>query len=194
MKKLFSAFALFSLTLIALSIFSGCESKEEIKEDRVSLSPAEMELYSLLMTYRAELGLPEIPLSTSMTIVAQTHVKDLQENNPMSGECNSHSWSEFGDWTPCCYTADHSQAACMWNKPRELTKYTGNGFEIAAYNMASINPSGALNAWKNSPGHDAVIRNDGPWNQEWKAIGIGINGRFATVWFGREADPAGIPG
>jgi hypothetical protein len=180
------------LGLYSALLFS-CESEPEIEDNRITLSAEEMELYTLLMNYRAEFGLTEIPLSTSLSIVAQTHVKDLQENNPMVGECNSHSWSEFGEWTPCCYTADHAQAACMWNKPRELTEYPGIGFEIASYSTFNINPIGALNSWKSSPGHDTVIKNIGAWTQEWKAMGIGINGRFAAVWFGREEDPAGIP-
>lgn len=190
-KCLNVVFTIFMLGII--SIHLGCESEPEIEDDRVTLSAAEMELYNLLMTYRAELGLEEIPLSSSLTFVAQTHVVDLMENNPVTAECNSHSWSAFGDWTPCCYTADHAQAACMWNKPRELTDYTGNGFEIASYSTVNINPSGALSSWKNSPGHDAVIRNAGPWSTQWKAIGIGIKGRYATVWFGREEDLAGPP-
>lgn len=180
------------LGLYSALLFS-CESEPEIEDNRVTLSAEEMELYTLLMNYRAEFGLAEIPLSASLSIVAQTHVKDLQENNPMVGECNSHSWSEFGEWTPCCYTADHAQAACMWNKPRELTDYPGIGYEIASYSTFNINPIGALNSWKSSPGHDAVIKNIGAWTQEWKAVGIGINGRFAAVWFGREEDPAGNP-
>lgn len=184
----------FALMLVAIiPMLQGCDPKPEIDDDAVTLSAAEMELYTLLMSYRAEFGLNDIPLSSSLSLVAQMHAHDLHENNPMTDSCNSHSWSEFGDWTSCCYTADHAQAACMWNKPRELTDYTGNGFEIASYSIVNINPSGALSSWKNSPGHDAVIRNAGPWSTQWKAIGIGIKGRYATVWFGREEDLAGPP-
>lgn len=47
------------------------------------------------MQYRIEKGLAEIPLSKSLTFVAQTHVKDM-ELNPASGYCNMHSWSDKG--------------------------------------------------------------------------------------------------
>ena len=47
-------------------------------------------------------------------------------------ECNLHSWSDKGPWSACCYTPDHAQAQCMWDKPSELTNYPGNGYEISA--------------------------------------------------------------
>ncbi len=193
MRKRFLKVALVLFTATLIPLLFSCEPEPEIEDDRVTLTAEEMELYNLLMTYRAELGLAEIPLSASLTIVAQTHVEDLQENNLIVGDCNAHSWSEFGDWAPCCYTADHAQAACMWDKPRELTVYPGNGFEIAAHSGGAISPLIALNSWKNSPGHDAVIKNEVPWKKEWKAIGIGLKGKYAAVWFGNEVDPAGPP-
>jgi uncharacterized protein YkwD len=163
-------------------------------EDRIKLSKAEKELYDIMMEYRSELNLKPIPLSLSMTKVAQIHSKDLFENRPHGGDCNMHSWSDKGDWTSCCYTSDHAQAACMWNKPKELTNYEGNGFEIAAgSSSSSITPQLALSLWKNSPGHNTVIINSANWTREWKAIGLGIVGGYATVWFGREEDPDGEP-
>lgn len=171
------------------------DNKDSIPdENRIKLTQAEKELYDLMMAYRAELNLDPITLSLSMTKVAQIHSKDLFENKPHGGECNMHSWSDKGDWTSCCYTSDHAQAACMWNKPRELTNYTGNGYEIAAGSSGSnITPQMALNLWKNSSGHNAVMINSGNWTREWKAVGLGIVGGFATVWFGREEDPDGEP-
>ncbi len=41
------------------------------------------------------------------------------------------------------------------------------------------------------PRHNAVIINDGMWSRSWKAIGIGIYGNYAVVWFGNEEDPVG---
>ncbi len=114
-KALLSCLCLLS----ALASFAQQPTEEELK------------LYNLIMEYRQEHNQPVIPLSKSLTIVAQTHVKDLQENRPVHGNCNMHSWSDQGPWTPCCYTPDHAQATAMWNKPRELTAYTGKGYEIA---------------------------------------------------------------
>ena len=154
------------------------------------LNNEESKLYNLIMEYRASKGLPEIALSKSLTFVAQTHVKDLENNHPDIGNCNMHSWSNKGDWTPCCYTSDHARAQCMWGKPSELTSYKGNGYEIA-YGSSGllVTALGALNGWKKSHGHNQVIINQGIWHDNnWKAIGIGIYKGFAVVWFGEERD------
>ena len=153
------------------------------------ITQEEKKLYSLIMEYRKEKGLPTIPISTSLTKVAQAHVKDLYINKPNQNACNLHSWSSNGAWSSCCYTSDHAKAECMWAKPREMTNYTGNGYEIAygAYGMDAT-ASGALAGWIGSPGHHAVLINQGVWNSPWNAIGIGIYKGFAVVWFGRELD------
>ncbi len=159
------------------------------------ITPEEVKLYELIMQYRKQNGLPRIACSASLTKVAQLHVRDLADNNPNQGECNMHSWSDQGEWSACCYTSDHAQAKCMWNKPRELTEYTGDGFEISyGASWASVSAAGALAGWKSSPGHNSVIINQGIWgDNKWNAIGIGIYKGYAVVWFGREKDPAGWP-
>gem|GEM_PF-1453618 len=154
------------------------------------LTPNEKTLANIVMQYRESKGLPAIPLSQSLSIVAQTHAKDLQENLRQEN-CNMHSWSDKGGWTSCCYTDDHAKASCMWDKPRELTNYNDNGFEIAA-NVWSSSPSlnqisaeEALEMWKNSPGHNNVIINQSIWDDHpWKAMGIGISQNYAVIWFG----------
>ena len=142
------------------------------------------------MQYRKSLNLPSIPLSKSLTIVAQTHVKDLDTYKPdQKKSCNMHSWSDKGKWTSCCYTDDHKRASCMWSKPAELTNYKGVGYEIAHWSSSSVTPTGALKGWKNSKGHNEVLTNKGIWqNKEWQAIGIGIKNNYAVVWFGEEKD------
>jgi len=159
------------------------------------LTAEEMKLYDLMMDYRKAYGLPSIPISKSLTTVARTHVKDLQDNKPDQDSCNAHSWSSKGSWSPCCYTPDHAQAPCMWGKPRELTSYRGDGFEIAVTkrdsfrNNLEISASLALERWKLSPGHNAVIINKGIWqDKHWKAIGICIGPGYAVAWFGEEPD------
>lgn len=182
------------ITLLFPMLF-GCETDsvddKDNYNDKVTLTPTELEFYNMIMEYRAGLSLPSIPLSSSLSYVAQQHVADLEENNPTSSSCNLHSWSAGGNWTACCYTSDHAQATCMWDKPRELTDYIGNGYEIAYSHSVAATPEGALNGWKNSEGHHNVIINAGSWTTEWKAIGVGIKGKYAVVWFGHEDDPAG---
>jgi uncharacterized protein YkwD len=160
----------------------------------VCLSPNEKELYNLLMQYRKSKKLPAIPLSKALTLVAQTHSKDLYENRPDQDPCNQHSWSDKGTWKPCCYYPDHRNKECMWDKPKELTNYSSPGFEIAYFHSAKAVPTDALDAWKKSQGHNAVIINLGMWKkQQWNAIGLSIYKNYATVWFGMQTDAEGPP-
>ena len=99
-----------------------------------------------------------------------------------------HSWSSNGPWSSCCYTSDHAQAKCIWNKPSELTSYKSNGYEISHWSSNSTNAEMALDSWKSSSGHNAVIINQGIWKNPWNAIGIGILEGYAVVWFGNELD------
>lgn len=152
------------------------------------LNDEERKLYTLILKYRTEKGLRSIPFSSSLTLVAQMHVKDLFNNRPDQGNCNPHSWSSKGSWTPCCYSSDHSQAACMWSKPKELTSYKGNGYEIAFWASDEATAAEALESWINSPGHNEVIINQGIWKGQWNAIGVGLYKNYAVVWFGNELD------
>ncbi|MCB9750041.1 MAG: CAP domain-containing protein [Myxococcales bacterium] len=150
-------------------------------------SPDGATLVELLNQYRGENGLAPIPLSPSMCTVAMTHTHDLADNNPVMGNCNLHSWSDQGSWTPCCYTPDHAQAQCMWIKPTELTPYPGNGYENAASGVNT--PDAALGLWKGSPPHNDVMLNQGIWDTPWQAVGADVHGGYAVLWFGHESDP-----
>ncbi|HBL59200.1 MAG TPA: hypothetical protein DDZ80_11985 [Cyanobacteria bacterium UBA8803] len=54
-----------------------------------SLESEEAKLYELVNQYRSEYGLPPIPFSPSLSIVANRHVRDLEEN---IGSL-THAWS-----------------------------------------------------------------------------------------------------
>lgn len=196
MKYLFLVF----LTVCTNALFVQGQSLTSEKENSVCMNTNERKLYNLVMEYRKQNNLPSIPLSTSLTFVAQTHCKDLVNNRPNVNGCNMHSWSNKGKWTPCCYTPDHKQAINMWNKPSELTPYKSYGYEIAFYVWHSDNPNytatpeEALEGWKSSEGHNSVIINKSIWKStKWNAIGIGIYKGFATIWFGEKIDVAGEP-
>ena len=54
-----------------------------------------------------------------MRWTASQHLDNAEEAgfngfNPPDRRCNLHSW--FGDYN-CCYTSDHKNPGCMWNKP-----------------------------------------------------------------------------
>ena len=162
----------------------------------MGVSEKEAKLYYIINAYRESQGLQKLSFSKSLTIVARTHVSDSNTYTPenqrdsrgMQG--NLHSWSNHGSWTPLVYTSDNQYAANMWSKPRELTSYTGNGYEISSWYSGNITPEGALDLWKNSSGHNAVMTTQGNWS-DLKTMGVAIDGKYAHVWFGSAADPAG---
>ena len=161
------------------------------------LSNKEAMLYYLVNEYRESLGLPKLSLSRSLTQVARTHVADSNAYSPENQvdargiQGNLHSWSSNGSWAPVVYTSDHYYASLMWSKPRELTSYSGNGYEISAGTSGySMTPEKALDLWKGSSGHNAVIIGSGDWSML-KTMGVSIDGGYAHIWFGSDADPAG---
>ncbi len=150
------------------------------------------ELCRVVNAYRVSRGLPEVPLSQALMRVATAHAGDLTRHPDIAIEpCNLHSWSDQGPWTACCYTGDHARAQCMWDKPREIGRngYVGDGFEIAAF--GGIDSSQALELWQQSGPHHEVILNAGIWQDTspWPAMGCGLEGNYAVVWFGSTPDP-----
>lgn len=175
------------LVILFVMLINSISFAQKVSE--IALNKDEQELYNLIMQYRKAKKLPEIPISKSLTYVAQLHAEDLSENiSDFNKGCNPHSWSDKGKWSSCCYTDDHKEAKCMWNKPRELTNYQDNGYEIVHFS-SKLSPKEALDSWKDSKGHNEVIINEGIWKKaSWKAIGIGLYEGYACVWFGKSED------
>lgn len=162
----------------------------------VCLNEAEATLATLVNGHRAGHGLAPVPVSRALSMVGQWHVWDLGSNAPAVGACNMHSWSGARPdrWSAVCYTPDHAQAAGMWNKPREITGnvYAGFGYELSAGGGGAISPAQAMALWAASPGHNPVILNQGGWaGRTWRAMGVGLVGGYAVLWFGEQADPLG---
>jgi hypothetical protein len=154
------------------------------------ISKAELQLYDLVMAYRKANDLPEIPLSFSLSYVAHKHCEDQGKyDEEIEEKCNLHSWSDDGPWTECCYTSDHAAAKFMWIKPAELTYYVSRGYEISHSASYNVRPESALKSWQGSKPHNEVIINQGIWaDNDWQAIGIGIDGNYANIWFGMKKD------
>ncbi|HEY3402266.1 MAG TPA: CAP domain-containing protein [Ohtaekwangia sp.] len=189
----------FAYAFFLLFLFQSFTPASPLTED-VCLSPEEKKLYDLIMQYRKSKKLGSIPLSAKLTQVAQIHARDLATNythDPENNPCNPHSWSTKGKWTSCCYTSDHKEKECMWNKPKEITGYPSIGFEIAYYSSLGANAQEGLDGWKVSPGHNPLLINNGIWSKvKWEAIGIGIYKEYGIVWFGEVKDDSkceGIP-
>lgn len=161
-----------------------------------TLTTNEKELARLINEYRVSKGLAPLQISKSLTVIARTHVIDSNKYKPENGvdargvKCNLHSWSTNGSWSPVCYTSDHTYAQNMWDKPRELSSYTGNGYEISVMSTYNLTPHSALKAWQGSSGHNDVIIGAGYW-ANLTHIGVGIYDNYSHVWFGEVADPAG---
>lgn len=181
---------LFTHFIYVIAIFHHPLNDKILRTDEfLCVSQEEHRLYKLINDYRHQNKLPTIPLSTGLTKVSQAHVRDLIDNYKPNKRCNPHSWSRKGDWSPCCYTPNHKNATCMWDKPREIASYRSNGYEIVYWHSKQVDPIEALNEWEKSPGHNPLLINNGQWAQvEWKAIGVGIYKQYAAVWFGEKED------
>jgi uncharacterized protein YkwD len=184
------------LTLLAALIFLQGSSVIKSFEAEPCISAEEKKLYDLVMQYRKSKGLQPIPLSSKLTKVAQVHAVDLATNYKfdVDNKCNPHSWSKKGNWSSCCYTPDHKEAQCMWDKPKEISGYESPGYEIAYYSSAGATAAEGLEGWKKSPAHNPLIINQGIWEKaNCKAVGIGFYKEYGLVWFGEEADDS-VPG
>lgn len=182
--------------VLLLSQASTTVERSEVSAPLTCLAPEEKKLYDLMMAYRKAKGLPSIKLSGKLTLVAQTHARDLADNYKFDpkNKCNPHSWSSKGRWSSCCYTNDHKQAECMWEKPKEIAGYEGAGYEIAYYSSAGASAHEGLEGWKRSPSHNPLIVNEGIWGKvKWNAIGIGFYKEYGIVWFGEAEDKTELP-
>jgi len=163
---------------ILLAVAKGLECAKE-----------DVQLTKELNDFRASQGLPRIPVSAHLTKVARFHTS-VGKSNYEDRSCNMHSWGEDSQsperWSPCCYTSDHAEAACMWNKPKELTPYKGNGYEISAGGYA--NNAAAIQGWFKSSGHRVVMLSEGSWSRINGAIGCAVTDRLYHCWFGASKD------
>ncbi|VVB68722.1 Uncharacterised protein [uncultured archaeon] len=170
----------------------------QASDQQSPLTDKEKQLADLVNQYRQDNGLSALPITNSLTKVARAHIEDLNTYHPDTetygtGSCNLHSWSSHGTWTAVCYTGS-AQAGQMWSKPREITdSYDGNGFEISSWNSREITPSAAMDVWKGSSDHSDTILQRGIFaGTIWQAMGVGIDGNYAVIWFGADEDPADL--
>jgi len=178
-------------SLITMGLMTSCT------QDQVAtIVSGLVELSEEINKYRQQNGLSAIPISDDLTAVALKHCMDLNTYHPEQtcGDAgNLHSWSGNGNWAGangkgawkgCCYKPDHSNAECMWDKPKEITNYPGDGFEITHWETSTVTAQSALNSWKTSKqGHNEVMLDIG-WGP-WKALGAAFIGNYACAWFGK---------
>lgn len=157
------------------------------------LTAEEFRLYSLINNHRRSLSLPALPLSATLTTVAQSHAFDSHTNSPSNGVCNLHSWSNrCADWTGVCYTGGPGSAQAMWRKPREFNSgFAQDGYEISAWFSAGQNAALAMGQWLRSPSHEAILSQRGQWGP-FASVGVGIHGNFAHAWFSNGYEGRGL--
>lgn len=151
-------------------------------------SPEEKKLYNLLTEYRINKQLPAISLSQALSYVARVHAVDLAQNRPDFGGCNPHSWSDKGQWKACCYAEDENRIACMTLKPKELTSYKSKAFEAVYSGTEDATATDAFDLWKEVSLINDLLLNTGKWTKPWLAVGVGIYGQYACIWFGEGVD------
>ncbi len=151
----------------------------------------ELRLFDLINHYRTERGLPVLELSKSLSFVAQTHLRDLYINQPYDNKnCNMHSWSDQGSWTAFCFPKDQTRRKSVWDKPKELTSYPGQAFELVYWTNEQVIPEEAMEQWRGIPASAALLLNTGKYSKNnWKVAGVSIYKGFASVWIGEARDP-----
>lgn len=185
------------ISLVVLGLGASVSVWSAETPDEVTLTPEAKLLADMLNDYREENGLDRIPLSKSLTHVAQVHVTDLNLHYDRNTGCNVLSWSDQGDWTPCCVTDDPARLKCMWDKPKQLSSYKTMGIEMGLeIFVGRMRPSIAFHSYidpKNNSYY--VLLNKKEWGRvKYKAMGIALQGRFVAVWFGMKTDKEGEPG
>lgn len=156
------------------------------------LSDEEAQLFRMINDFRISKGLEPLVLSKSLSYVAQLHVKDLQMNHPYGPDCNHHSWSDRGNWTPFCYPKDQTRKKSVWDKPKELTRYPSVAYEVVYWENSAAFTDQIMENWKSTPQSANLILSEGKWSRNhWKVVGISIFKGFASAWFGESSDPEG---
>lgn len=149
----------------------------------------ESNLFENINLLRMDYGMPELQLSASLSYVAELHVNDLQNNNPDTSICNLSSWSDQGEWTPCCYTKYLYNPDCMWDKPKELTPFNYRGYELVTFFEEDFNTDSIINLWSDSKETlDMILTRANYANKKWICAGIGISENYIALWFGQRRD------
>lgn len=149
-------------------------------------------LYNMINDFRRSAKQPIIPLSRSLCFVAAKHLTDLTSTNSQDNGCGLHSWSDKGNWKPCCYSKDPLRNECMNTKPKEIAGYPGLGYEIAYWGEETTTPAGVMEIWRNTAISKNIFLNLDKWqSKQWKAAGVAIGGGYALVWLGDKTDSPG---
>ena len=117
----------------------ACHGPQILREKNCvgdGLEAEETILFEMVNEYRAQFGLSKIPYSSSLTLVANRHVRDMEENIGMS----------VRGWSNCPYIPRNPRTlSCIWNAPQRLqTPYPGPALELTYASAYKVAPEFAL--------------------------------------------------
>lgn len=182
------------LLIITLILLSNIVVGQKKIPKEFCLSNDEANLFDLVNQMRVDYEKSQLQLSASLSFVASTHINDLQNNRPDTSICNMSSWSNKGDWTPCCYNKYVHDPDCMWDKPKELTPYPYRGYELITYFEEGFNNDTVINLWSDSKGVLDMILTRGAYSKKrWICGGISIGSNYVSLWFGQRKDAQKSP-
>lgn len=181
---------IFPFFLLILSLTAFAQNSPNVKENSAyRLSEQEQILFNLINDLRQQNKLSVLPISEKLCIVGYTHVNDLITNYKPDEGCSLHSWSDKGNWAPCCHSKDPTGIACMKTKPKEITGYTGLGFELIYWGNEDANALDAYNLWRENKASLEMILCTGKWKSfNWKTVGVSISSNYAILWFGDQIE------
>lgn len=153
------------------------------------LTAEELHLLGMLNDFRVRSGLTSIPHSPSLSKVAAIHAADLIFYKPAEKGCTLQSWSDSGNWRPCCALKDKAGMECMKSKPKELTSYGGDGYELVYWTDEQAVADDAASMWLRTTASQDMILNRGKWAKlKWKACGVAIREGYVLLWLGDKPD------
>ncbi len=187
MRKLKEILVFFVILITILPTKAAEFCSPEFSADTLNpwISQNENILYNMINDMRLQNKLPAIPLSPELCKVAQVHIADLIKYKPQDRGCSLHSWSGSGKWTACCNTKEVFGIQCMKSKPREITGYKGDGYELIYWGEDKATPADAAALWKQVDASADMILSRAKWiGYDWKAMGVGIHEGYAILWLG----------
>lgn len=156
---------------------------------KVEYSAEEMKVFKNINSFRTKNHLEALVLSDKLSEVASAHITDLTDNYRSETGCSLHSWSDRGNWTPCCNTKNIDGINCMKIKPNEIANYDGLGFELIYWDEKEADGKDAVELWTESQASKEMILCNGKWNSfNWKMMGVAVRGNYAIIWFGDKLD------
>lgn len=176
------------LVFILLTNPFQISAQKDIPDD-FCISVQEKALYDRVNNLREDYGKNRVEYSASLSFVAKTHVLDLLENSPDTSVCNLSSWSDKGNWAPCCFNPYVPDQDCMWEKPKQLTGYPYRGYELVSYFEDTLSVDSVINLWSDAREVLDMILTDGNYSKKrWICMGVGMNAHYVSVWFGQRSD------